>query len=88
VISLCQGDIDRFNEDGFVVVENVLDKVTIGAGRDRFPKLFRGEFETSLMPDEWNWREGRDAEDLTRQICNGWKSDRVIASIVLRSDVG
>ena len=31
---------------------------------------------------------GRDREDLTRQICNGWKSDLTIASIVLRADVG
>lgn len=88
MISLSNQDVTRFHEDGFVVVERVLDEATIEAGRQRFPKLFRGEFETGLRPDEWNWREGRDAEDLTRQICNGWKSDRVIASIVLRSDVG
>jgi ectoine hydroxylase-related dioxygenase (phytanoyl-CoA dioxygenase family) len=88
MISLRQTDIDRFHEDGFVVVESVLDQATIEAGRDRFPKLFRGEFETGLRPDEWNWREGRDAGDLTRQICNGWKADRVIASIALRADVG
>ena len=54
----------------------------------RFEPLFSGKFETGLYPDEWNWRLGRDREDLTRQICNGWKSDLTIASIVLRRDVG
>ena len=49
----------------------------------RFAPLFRGEFETGLYPDEWNWREGRDAGDLTRQICNAWKSDRGVARAVL-----
>ncbi len=31
---------------------------------------------------------GRDREDLTRQICNGWKCDLTVASIVLHPDVG
>ncbi len=30
----------------------------------------------------------RDAEDLTRQICNAWKSDRTVAATVLRADIG
>ena len=87
-VQLTDRDIAAFERDGFVVVENVLDAATIEAARHRFPLLFRGEFETGLMPDEWNWRDGRDAPDLTRQICNGWKSDRVIAAVVLRPDIG
>ena len=50
----------------------------------RFEGLFRGQFETGLYPDEWNWQEGRDPPDRTRQICNGWKSDHTVASLVLR----
>ena len=86
-VNLSQAQIESFNEDGFVVLEKVLDADTVEAARTRFPKLFSGEFETGIIPDEWNWREGRDSPDLTRQICNGWKSDRVIAGIVLRSDL-
>lgn len=78
----------QFNEDGFVVVDNFLDAKSIAAARNRFEKLFSGEFETGIQPDEWNWRQGRDSDLLTRQICNAWKSDRTIASIVLRSDLG
>ena len=88
MIALTSDQIERFGRDGFVVVENVIDGPTIEKARGRFEPLFSGKFETGLYPDEWNWRKGRDAEDLTRQICNGWKSDLTIASIVLRADIG
>lgn len=88
MITLDAEDRARFNRDGFVVVPDVLDAERIEAARARFPLLFRGEFETGLQPDEWNWRKGRDAPDLTRQICNGWKADRTIAGLVLAEDVG
>ena len=25
--------------------------------KEQMPKLFRGEFETGIYPDEWHWRE-------------------------------
>ena len=77
-----------FAEDGFVVVPRIIPPATAARLRERFAPLFRGEFETGLQPDEWNWRDGRDAPDLTRQICNGWKADRTIAATVLSAEVG
>jgi ectoine hydroxylase-related dioxygenase (phytanoyl-CoA dioxygenase family) len=88
MIQLSQGHIDAFERDGFVVVADVLDRNAIAAACERFEPLFSGKFETGLYPDEWNWRMGRDREDLTRQICNAWKSDLTIASLVLRADIG
>jgi ectoine hydroxylase-related dioxygenase (phytanoyl-CoA dioxygenase family) len=88
MIKLSQAHLDLFNCDGFVIVENVLDEAAVTAARDRFEPLFSGKFQTGLYPDEWNWRSGRDRDDLTRQICNAWKSDLTIASLVLQSDVG
>ena len=88
MIELSRSDVQAFERDGFVIVGNVLSDDEIGTARARFEPLFRGEFETGLQPDEWNWREGRDDADLTRQICNGWKADRTVASIVLRQDIG
>jgi ectoine hydroxylase-related dioxygenase (phytanoyl-CoA dioxygenase family) len=88
MISLTQEHIGKFERDGFVIVETALDEETIEKARSRFELLFSGKFETGVYPDEWNWRKGRDREDLTRQICNGWKSDLIIASIVLRPDIG
>ena len=40
------------------------------------------------LPGRVELAVGRDAADLTRQICNAWKSDRGIADVVLRSDIG
>ncbi|HET8527149.1 MAG TPA: phytanoyl-CoA dioxygenase family protein, partial [Actinomycetota bacterium] len=39
-------------------------------------------------PDEVNWVKGRDPEDRTRQLCNAWKSDTVIAAQVLSARIG
>ena len=35
-----------------------------------------------------NWKSGRDREDLTRQICNGWRADDLIAAQVLSERTG
>jgi phytanoyl-CoA hydroxylase len=54
----------------------------------QLPKLFRGEFDTGNYPDEWHWREGISRPDAAREMCNSWKSDRTIASIVLDEGLG
>lgn len=87
-VKLTNDQVKSFRDDGFVVVRHVLDLKAIDDARARFEPLFRGEFETGLQPDEWNWRTGGGAPDVTRQICNGWKADHTIASIVLREDIG
>jgi hypothetical protein len=35
-----------------------------------------------------NWVKGRDPEDRTRQLCNAWKSDNVVAAQVLSERTG
>jgi ectoine hydroxylase-related dioxygenase (phytanoyl-CoA dioxygenase family) len=88
MVALSEAQIARFNEDGFLILERLIDPADAGRVADRFEQLFRGKFETGLYPDEWNWREGRDGPDLARQICNGWKSDYTVASLVLRAEIG
>ena len=56
--------------------------------RARYEKLFDGDYETGIKPDEVNWVPGRDPEDRTRQICNGWRADTVIAAQVLSERTG
>ncbi|MDQ3086420.1 MAG: phytanoyl-CoA dioxygenase family protein [Actinomycetota bacterium] len=51
--------------------------------RERYLLLFDGDYETGLRPDEVNWVPGRDPEDRTRQLCNAWKADSVVAAQVL-----
>ena len=85
---LTKEQIDRFNDDGYLIVDNLLDEKTITQLHTRFDRLFRGEFETGVRPDEVNWQEGDSNPELTRQICNAWKSDRFVAATVLREDLG
>ena len=86
--SLTQDQIARFGEDGFLVVERLIDEGTAAALRERFARLFRGDFETGVRPDEVNWQEGTGDPMLTRQICNAWKADREIARTVLDESIG
>lgn len=88
MIELTPEQIARFDADGFLILDRFVDPADARRVAARYERLFRGEFETGLYPDEWNWREGRDKPDLARQICNGWKSDYTVASVVLRADVG
>ncbi len=85
---LTEEQVETFARDGFVVVERLVDPESARRALARYEDLFAGRFETGLHPDEWNWRAGVSPPDLTRQICNAWKSDRDIARIVLRADLG
>ena len=79
---------ERFEADGFVVVDSVLSDDRVANLHERFERLFRGEFETGVEPDEVNWQEGESDPSLTRQICNGWKADKLIAETVLDERLG
>lgn len=85
---LDQTTIQTFRRDGFVIIRDLLSTTEVEAARARVEPLFQGKFETGLYPDEWNWIEGRDPPDRTRQICNGWKSDRTLARTILSRKVG
>lgn len=88
LFKLNSDQIHQFNEDGFLVVDKLIDDDTVEVLRQRYDRLFRGDFETGTMPDEVNWQEGEGDPSLTRQICNGWKADRQVASVVTRADLG
>ena len=83
------GQLDAFERDGFVVVEEgFVDEQTVAELRERFEPLFAGRYETGIRPDEVNWVPGRDPEDRTRQICNGWRADPRIAAQTLAEQTG
>jgi ectoine hydroxylase-related dioxygenase (phytanoyl-CoA dioxygenase family) len=78
-----------FQRDGFLILEDAfIEAAAVARLRDRFDPLFAAGYETGIRPDEVNWVPGRDPEDRTRQICNGWKADRVIAAQVLSERTG
>ena len=81
--------VESFHADGFLIVEEgFISDATVELLRERFAALFEGEYETGIAPDEVNWKEGRDPEDRTRQICNGWRADDSIAAQVLDERTG
>jgi hypothetical protein len=78
-----------YARDGFVLTPSpVLSEATIAALKDRYVSMFAGEFETGQYPDEWHWREGISRAQATREICNGWKADRLVASVVTSNALG
>ena len=86
--ALGAAEVERFREDGFLVVENALNETQIEALGKSFPKLFAGKFDTGVYPDEWYWREGMSLPDVTRHMANAWKADLTVAKLALSLDIG
>jgi len=80
--------LDRFDADGFAVVERLVAPERLGPLHDAFDRLFAGDFATGTPPDEVNWQHGTGDPTLTRQICNAWKADPVVAEVVLDPGFG
>ena len=86
---LSDEQVEAFHRDGFLIIEEgFLTDSAIEVLRERFDRLFAGDYATGIQPDEVNWKAGRDPEDRTRQICNGWRADDVIAAQVLSERTG
>ena len=88
MFDVTEDQIAKFRRDGLLIVDEIVDPATIAPLHEAYEQLFRGEFETGITPDEVNWQEGKSDPTLTRQICNGWKGNRAVASVVLREDFG
>ena len=86
--ALSDSQADDFERDGFITVDRIISDEEVALLRERYDELFKGQFETGLVPDEVNWLQGRDPADHTRQICNGWKSDRYLAGVILQESIG
>jgi phytanoyl-CoA hydroxylase len=81
-----QGIRTQLRTQGFAVTPvPLLDPATMQALHTRYETLFRGDFETGVYPDEWHWRQGLSLPGVTREICNAYKADRLVASVVLNA---
>ncbi|MEL6333712.1 MAG: hypothetical protein AAFQ76_14100 [Cyanobacteria bacterium J06626_26] len=69
-VRLSLEQINQFQEDGFLILENFLPSEFVGQLVSRLSPLFHGEFETGIYPDEWYWRPGLSLPDVTREMCN------------------
>ena len=81
-------DKDQYHKDGFLIVNQLIESSVIRGLHQAFDDIFSGRFETGVVPDEVNWQCETGDPSLTRQICNGWKANRTIASIVLSEKLG
>ncbi len=89
VESLSPVQVSSFHRDGFLIVEEgLISDRALELLRQRYERLFDREYETGIAPDEVNWVRGRDPEDRTRQLCNGWRSDSTVAAQVLHERTG
>jgi ectoine hydroxylase-related dioxygenase (phytanoyl-CoA dioxygenase family) len=88
MIELSTTNRQNFNDDGFVIVDGLIEPGLLPGLHQAFNDLFRGDFETGVQPDEVNWQEATGDPTLSRQICNGWKANRSIARVVLEQSVG
>ncbi len=88
ISSITEADVERFREDGFLVVEGLIAAAQVESIRDRFERLFNGEFDTGVYPDEWYWRTGMSLPDVTRHMANLWKSDLTIAGLATSAEIG
>jgi ectoine hydroxylase-related dioxygenase (phytanoyl-CoA dioxygenase family) len=79
-------EIAAFERQGFLLCGQILDEGEVAALREAFARLFREEYDLGVAPDTVAWRPGGDPL-ITRQICNGWRSDRVFRDHVLRPDL-
>jgi len=80
--------IASYYENGFLIIDKLITQELASKLLARYEPLFKGHFETKNYPDEWHWREGMSLPDVTREICNAWKCDLTIASVVLSEEIG
>jgi ectoine hydroxylase-related dioxygenase (phytanoyl-CoA dioxygenase family) len=88
VIEPTAAQMETYRRDGFLVVDSFPGRTELVRIRERFMRVFEHEWETGLQPDEVNYVPGVTAPDLTRQLCNVWKADRVLAAVVLSRELG
>lgn len=88
MFTVSDDQVAEFNENGLLLIDQFVDNATVEALRKAYDDLFNGIFETGVTPDEVNWQQDTGDPSLSRQICNGWKANRTIASVVTRPDFG
>ena len=81
--------IAQYHEDGFLVIEDLINEELVNRLNERFEPLFSGEFETGSYPDSWHWNPHSGLTNSTRQITGSvWKSDLTLASVILSEKIG
>jgi 2-oxoglutarate-dependent dioxygenase len=80
-------DAAAFARDGYLIRDRIIAPADALRLRAEMDRSFQGDHETGLQPDEVNWKPGHNP-NVTRQNCNVWKSNRVLASVILHPATG
>jgi ectoine hydroxylase-related dioxygenase (phytanoyl-CoA dioxygenase family) len=80
--------IATYQRDGFLIVDEFLTPEEVERARSRWDDVFHHRWTTGIAPDEVNYDPATTPPDRTRQLCNVWKSDPAVASVVLSAKVG
>ena len=76
---------NEFHNKGYVKIPRSIFHLTnqqIDILKLEFDNLFHGIYDTGIYPDEIHWRSGISKDNVTKEICNGWKSSTIIKNIV------
>ena len=82
-------EVEAFHRDGFIVVEEgLVSAKALDLLRDRYERLVRRRVRDRDQARRGQLGEGPRPRGRTRQICNGWRADTVIAAQVLSERTG
>ncbi|MDF2180948.1 phytanoyl-CoA dioxygenase family protein [Neptuniibacter sp. CAU 1671] len=86
MIELTPAQIAQYHEDGFLIVDKIIEPEAAADILEKFEAVFDGSYETGVKPDEVNLPVGDPP--YTKQICNAWKSDLTVARHILSENLG
>ena len=79
---ISNNQIEQFNDQGFIIFEDVIDRKKLKRVELTYKKIFDGHYQTEILPDKVKWKSKRDSSKIPRSLCNVWKSDKEIAKLV------
>ncbi|MEL6553783.1 MAG: phytanoyl-CoA dioxygenase family protein [Cyanobacteria bacterium J06621_11] len=86
-LSFTPEQIAQFQEQGYLIVENLLSSAQVEQLIQRFEPLFNTQFETGIYPDEWYGRPGLSEPNSTQYMAGLWRCDRTAAAYALSGEI-
>ncbi|MCE2530253.1 MAG: phytanoyl-CoA dioxygenase family protein [Acidimicrobiia bacterium] len=74
-----EAQIQQYRDDGFLIVENLIDMDAVMELRERYDRIFDGQHDLVVWPDEYYWQKGRDPVDAHRVLAGLWRADPMVA---------
>ena len=87
-MNLTEAQIKQYQEDGFLVVENMLTDEEADRAAARVERIFDGEYNTGVQPDGMNFGKDSNVEVHSKNIDNAWRCDYYLGSLALQEKIG